>query len=55
MFCDFPRGHGELTPDADEVLLGTATGIGFYERMIPVADDLYDVYLQELEEEGLIK
>jgi hypothetical protein len=27
----------------------------FYERMIPVADDLYDVYLQELKEEGLIK
>lgn len=27
----------------------------FYERMIPIADDLYDVYLQELKEEGLIK
>ena len=27
----------------------------FYERMIPVADELYDVYLQELKEEGLIK
>ena len=27
----------------------------FYERMIPVADDLYDVYVQELKEEGLIK
>lgn len=26
----------------------------FYEKMIPLADDLYDVYLQELQEEGLI-
>ena len=30
-------------------------GDRFYERMIPVADDLYDVYVQELKEEGLIK
>lgn len=26
----------------------------FYERMIPVADKLYDVYLDELKKEGLI-
>jgi hypothetical protein len=26
----------------------------FYDRMIPVADDLYDVYLDELRQEGLI-
>jgi hypothetical protein len=26
----------------------------FYERMLPLADRLYDVYLQELREEGLI-
>lgn len=26
----------------------------FYERMIPVADDLYDTYLAELKKEGLI-
>lgn len=26
----------------------------FYERMIPVADDLYDIYLDELRKEGLI-
>ena len=26
----------------------------FYDRMIPVADTLYDVYLQELKQEGLI-
>jgi hypothetical protein len=27
----------------------------FYDRMIPVADDLYDVYLQELRQEGVIE
>jgi len=27
----------------------------FYERLIPVADDLYDVHLQELKQEGLMK
>ncbi|HLL89953.1 MAG TPA: type II toxin-antitoxin system RelE/ParE family toxin [Tepidisphaeraceae bacterium] len=26
----------------------------FYDRMIPIADTLYDVYLAELEKEGLI-
>ncbi len=26
----------------------------FYDRMIPVADDLYDLYLEELRQEGLI-
>ncbi len=26
----------------------------FYDRMIPVADDLYDTYLEELHKEGLI-
>ncbi len=26
----------------------------FYERMIPIADKLYDVYLDELKKEGLI-
>lgn len=26
----------------------------FYERMIPIADDLYDVYLTELRKEGLV-
>lgn len=26
----------------------------FYERMIPIADQLYDVYLDELKKEGLI-
>jgi hypothetical protein len=27
----------------------------FYDRMIPVADKLYDVYIQELKKEGLIR
>lgn len=27
----------------------------FYERMIPVADKLYDVYIEELKREGLIR
>ena len=27
----------------------------FYDRYVPIADDLYDVYLRELREEGLIK
>jgi hypothetical protein len=27
----------------------------FHERMIPVADELYDAYLKELKQEGLLK
>jgi hypothetical protein len=27
----------------------------FYQRMIPVADALYDVYLDEIRKEGLIR
>jgi hypothetical protein len=35
---------------------GNKTGDSrFYERMIPVADDLYDVHLKELKQEGLLK
>jgi hypothetical protein len=26
----------------------------FYERMVPIADQLYDVYIAELKKEGLI-
>ena len=26
----------------------------FYDRMIPIADDLYDLYLRELKQEGMI-
>lgn len=35
---------------------GDKTGDGrFYERLIPIADELYDVHLQELKREGLLK
>lgn len=35
---------------------GDKTGDGrFYERMIPVADALYEIYLKELKDEGLIR
>lgn len=27
----------------------------FYERMIPIADELYNVHLMELKQEGLLK
>jgi hypothetical protein len=27
----------------------------FYARMIPIADDLYDVHLNELKQEGLLR
>ena len=27
----------------------------FYDRLIPIADDLYDVHLRELKQEGLLK
>lgn len=37
------------------LLGGDKTGDGrFYERMIPLADRLYDVYLAELKKEGLL-
>jgi hypothetical protein len=44
-------------PRRSAILLigGDKTGDGrFYERMIPLADELYDDYLKELREEGLI-
>jgi hypothetical protein len=34
---------------------GDKTGDGrFYDRMVPIADKLYDTYLKEIEAEGLI-
>jgi len=45
-------------PRRSAILLigGDKTGDGrFYERMIPIADDLYDVHLKELKQEGLLK
>ena len=44
-------------PRRSAILLigGDKTGNGrFYERMIPIADTLYDVYIDEIRKEGLI-
>ena len=44
-------------PRRSAVLLigGDKTGDGrFYERMVPIADELYDVYIAEIRKEGLI-
>jgi hypothetical protein len=44
-------------PRRSAILLigGDKTGSGrFYQRMIPIADALYDVYLEEIKKEGLI-
>lgn len=44
-------------PRRQAILLigGDKTGDNrFYERMVPIADDLYDVYLDEIRGEGLI-
>lgn len=45
-------------PRRSAILLigGDKTGDGrFYERLIQVADELYDVHLEELKQEGLLK
>ena len=45
-----PRGSAIL------LIGGDKTGDDrFYERMIPVAHELYDVHLKELKQEGLLK
>lgn len=44
-------------PKRDAILLigGSKTGDNrFYQRIIPIADHLYDIYLVEIEKEGLI-
>jgi hypothetical protein len=44
-------------PRRSAILLigGDKTGDGrFYERMVPIADALYDIYLDEIRKEGLI-
>lgn len=56
------KGHPLRTffafdPRRSAILLigGDKTGEdGFYERMLPLADKLYDQYLKELRDEGLI-
>ncbi len=46
----------KLCPRSSILLIGgDKTGEKrFYDRMIPIADDLYDEYLEELKKEGLI-
>lgn len=51
------RTFFSFDPRRSAILLigGDTTGDDrFYERMIPLADELYDWYLKELREEGLI-
>ena len=51
------RSFFAFDPRRSAILLigGDKTGDDrFYDRMIPIADDLYDVYLDEIKKEGLI-
>ena len=44
-------------PRRSAILLIGGDKIGddrFYERMVPIADQLYDVYIAEIKKEGLI-
>jgi hypothetical protein len=50
LFCFDPRRTAIVLLGGDKA--GDWTG--WYERNIPIADDLYDDYLAELEAEGLI-
>lgn len=50
LFCFDPRRTAIVLLGGDKA--GDWTG--WYERNIPIADDLYDAYLAELEAEGLI-
>jgi hypothetical protein len=51
------RSFFAFDPRRSAILLigGDKTGDArFYDRMIPIADRLYDIYLWELREEGLL-
>jgi hypothetical protein len=51
------RAFYAFDPRRSAILLigGDKTGDNrFYERMVPVADDLYDTYIEEIRKEGLI-
>jgi hypothetical protein len=51
------RSFFAFDPRRSAILLigGDKTGDGrFYERMIPIADKLFDIYLIEIKKEGLI-
>lgn len=51
LFTFDPRRHAILLVGGDK----TGRWNEWYEWAIPVADDLYDVYLEELRKEGLIE
>jgi hypothetical protein len=41
---------------ADPLIGGDKTGDDrFYERMVPIADQLYDIYIAEIRKEGLMR
>jgi len=45
-----------MKPFAILLIGGDKTGDGrFYERRIPIADELYEVHTKELKQEGLLK
>ena len=50
LFCFDPRRAAILLLGGDK----TDDWTRWYDRNIPIADDLYDTYLQELNSEGLI-
>lgn len=50
LFCFDPRRAAIILLGGDK----TNDWGGWYERNIPIADDLYDSYLNELKSEGLI-
>jgi hypothetical protein len=50
LFCFDPRRAAIVLLGGDK----TADWSGWYDRNIPLADDLYDQYLDEIEKEGLI-
>jgi len=50
VFCAFDSRRSAIL-----LIGGDKTGDNrFYERMVPVADDLYDTYIEEVRKEGLI-
>lgn len=50
LFAFDPRSHVILLLGGDK----TGDWTGWYERHVPVADDLYEQYIDELREEGLL-
>jgi len=50
LFCFDPRRTAIVPLDGDK----TNDWVDWYDRYIPLADDLYDDYLDEIRKEGLI-